>query len=417
MLFSIKPVLVSLGLAVALTCADSSSRKASSNSTQWSDFTFPGITSKPPHSPEVLHKRNYFYVGGQYTPESSGGKQEIMTGQIYVEQLIPAGGPCKKYPLVFLHGAGQTGTNWLNTPDGRMGWASYFLREGYEVFILDQPQRGRSIWELSQGKPLYVSPLETEEQFTAPQHFKYWPQAVFHTQWPGTGLRGDPVFDQFYASQVESQKNMARRCCHGIISSLTLTKTMASILTRNAGAALLNKIGPAILITHSEGGQLGWGIADAVPSKLAGLFALEPGGPPFKDAEGLKYLNSTARGWGLTDIPIGYDPPVATASDIKSVEVPPPAENLTSCYRQVQPAKRLANLAKIPMAMATSQASYHAPYDYCTFEYLKQGGVDVTYFNLTAIGILGNGHLSFLEKNNLAIAKVLADWFKTIEGS
>ena len=43
-----------------------------------------------------------------------------------------------------------------------------------------------------------------EQRFTAPQDFKLWPQAERHTQWPGSGRKGDPFFDQFYASQVAS---------------------------------------------------------------------------------------------------------------------------------------------------------------------------------------------------------------------
>ena len=41
-------------------------------------------------------------------------------------------------------------------------------------------------------------------RFAAPERFNFWPQAHLHTQWPGKGEPGDPVFDQFYASQVPS---------------------------------------------------------------------------------------------------------------------------------------------------------------------------------------------------------------------
>jgi hypothetical protein len=66
-----------------------------------------------------------------------------MTGQIYVEKLTPTlvTKPC---PIIFVAGAGQTGTNFLHTPDGREGWAYYFLSRGYVVYLTDQPERGRS---------------------------------------------------------------------------------------------------------------------------------------------------------------------------------------------------------------------------------------------------------------------------------
>lgn len=84
-------------------------------------------------SPEIFSKREYFYVGGQYVAADPPNNGTIMTGQVYVEHLLPLSGKQQKYPLVFWHGAAQTGTNWLNTPDGREGWASYFLNQGYEV--------------------------------------------------------------------------------------------------------------------------------------------------------------------------------------------------------------------------------------------------------------------------------------------
>lgn len=53
------------------------------------------------------------------------------------------------------------------------------------------------------------------------------------------------------------------------------------------------------------------------------------------------------------------------------------------------------------MFVMTSQASYHATYDYCTVAYWKQAGIkDLTYLDLPELGIKGNGHLVFMEKNS-----------------
>src|SRR5215468_3800650 len=62
-----------------------------------------------------LATRDFFYVGGAYSGE---GSTEVMAGQMYVEVLRPSR-VTKPYPLVFFHGAGQTATNWISTPDGR----------------------------------------------------------------------------------------------------------------------------------------------------------------------------------------------------------------------------------------------------------------------------------------------------------
>ena len=66
-----------------------------------------------------------------------------MVGQMYAEFWIPQTLRCP-YPVVMIHGNWQTGTNFTGTPDGREGWAQYFLRRGYAVYVVDQVARGRS---------------------------------------------------------------------------------------------------------------------------------------------------------------------------------------------------------------------------------------------------------------------------------
>src|SRR6185312_14323431 len=109
------------------------------------------------------------------------------------------------HPIVMIHGGSQTGTNFTGTPDGREGWAQYFLRRGHAVYVVDQVARGRSAhWAQSQGAigPADLSRLE--HRFVAPKRFKRWPQATRHSQWPGRGEPGDAAFDAFYASQFPS---------------------------------------------------------------------------------------------------------------------------------------------------------------------------------------------------------------------
>jgi hypothetical protein len=60
--------------------------------------------------------------------------------------------------------------------------------------------------------------------------------------------------------------------------------------------------------------------------------------------------------------------------------------------------------------IVTAEASYHAPYDHCTSQYLTQAGVTNDFVPLASRGIHGNGHMMMLEKNNLEIAGMIADW-------
>src|SRR5215831_18809209 len=88
----------------------------------------------------VVASREFFYVGGDYAGPPG---EEVMRGQMYVEKLTPRDPRCL-YPVVMFHGMAQTATNWMGTPDGRPGWAEYFARDGYVVYLIDQPARGRS---------------------------------------------------------------------------------------------------------------------------------------------------------------------------------------------------------------------------------------------------------------------------------
>lgn len=337
-------------------------------------------------------QRSFFYVGGTYT--NAPGK-EIMQGQMYVEKLLPRE-VRQPYPLVLIHGAAQTATNWMMTPDGRMGWADYFLNQGYVVYMVDQPARGRSAWhpDVNGKLRMYTAP-QLETLFTAAAQLGKWPQAKLHTQWPGTGRRGDPVFDAFYATQVES------------LASDVETQE----LTQKAGAALLDKIGPAVLLTHSQSGLLGWVIAESRPHLVKGVVAVEPSGPPFHNSAP---NNPKARAWGLTDIPVTYQPSVTSPDQIQTaVQAAPDGEGLIACTLQAEPARKLVNFQKIPVLVTVSESSYHAPYDHCTAAYLRQAGVPVDFIRMQERGLRGNGHMSMLEKNNLQVAEFLHDWVRT----
>ncbi len=363
------------------------------NRTVVSTIALLGVAAAGEAQQRVPAAREYFYAGGKYAGPPGG---EVMAGQMYVEVLRPQR-VTRTYPIVFFHGNWQTATNWMGTPDGRAGWADYFLGHGYAVYLVDQPARGRSAWHASANGPIAgLSIADTEGRFTAPEVNPKWPQAKKHTQWPGDGerkgRRGDPVFDAFFKTQVES------------VASAEETQTMIQA----AGSALLDKIGPAILVTHSQSGAFGWLLADARPKAVKGIVAIEPTGPPFQNAV---VNEDPARPWGITDIPLTYDPPVRAPSDLARVREPAPDRpELTACWKQADPPRRLPNLQGIPIAIVTAEASNHAVYDHCTAKYLVQAGVPNTFLRLEEQGIHGNGHMVMLEKNSDQIAALIEQW-------
>jgi hypothetical protein len=138
------------------------------------------------------------------------------------------------------------------------------------------------------------------------------------------------------------------------------------------------------------------------------IVAAEPSGPPFQDTV---LGQDRARAWGMTDIPITYDPPITDPSQLQiEQQAAPDKPDLARCWEQKAPAHSLVNLRGIPVMLVTSEASYHAVYDHCTARYLTEAGVNTDFVRLEARGIRGNAHMMMLEKNNLAIAGLITGW-------
>jgi len=144
--------------------------------------------------PLVLAKSSYFFVGGKLDPAVEG---TAPVGHIYVEYMIPQR-LRHRTPIVMVHGGSQSGTNFTGTPDGREGWAQYFVRRGYAVYVVDGVGRGRSAnWSDVHGPVSKANMARLTQRFVAPERFNLWPQAHLHTQWPGEGKPGDFAFEQF----------------------------------------------------------------------------------------------------------------------------------------------------------------------------------------------------------------------------
>ncbi|KAF7629687.1 Alpha/Beta hydrolase protein [Aspergillus flavus] len=345
------------------------------------------------YSNAAPHFRDYFYVGGQYVHSNSSGVGSYFHNQMYVEKLSPVRERVQPYPIVFVHGGGQTGTNFLNKPDGSPGWASWFLDHGYVVYLLDRTLTGRSpTWSDDDLGQTAFSAEFISQRFTAVKKYPLWPQAKLHTQWPGTGEMGDPFFDAYYMSTVQS-----------VSDSRVQEETM-----KVAGEKLLDRIGPAIVITHSQGGLYGWSWADSRPDLIKALIQIEPKGPPFREAI---FSKEFSRPWGLTSIPLSYEPPPSNVSSPLTMKnVPAHSPGLLPCIIQHEPARKLLNLARVPILISTGEASYHAQYDHCFIKFLYQAGVPAEHLELGHAGLHGNGHLQFMEMNSDDIAQVLHDW-------
>ncbi len=351
--------------------------------------------------PIWIAKQGNFLVGGAY---DSSHPDQPWVGQMYVQYQIPTE-ITSPTPIVFVHGGAQTGQRWWETPDGREGWAQFFVRRGYPVYVVDQVARGRSgfpyqFWPKMSGQSLPF--IMRRALGTEDGENWLWPQAHLHSQWPGEKAPGDPIFDHNYMGAVPSMD--ARQ-----------PQREMNIAALNA---LFDKIGEGILVVHSQSGAYGWPVVQQRPDHVKALVALEPSGPPVYDVilQGPPdYFADDDQmvPYGLAYTPIEYVPAISDPSELSFEKVEPKSPDFVGCWQQVEPARQLANMAQTPILVVGGEASFYRPYNYCTARYLEQGGLSPDFYDLGDMGIHGNGHSMMLEKNSDEIANLVAEWIES----
>ncbi|KYK57577.1 hypothetical protein DCS_04588 [Drechmeria coniospora] len=396
-----------------------------------------GPFDQPPNG--ASHMRTTFFVNFEmptrHVKESSTG----VVGQMYVEHLQPEH-IIHCFPIVLIHGDWHTGQIWNTKPDGKPGWASFFVLQGYQVYIVDLPPCGRST--LSDGsrmqRAMRLNTLDVgivERNLTAPakQNHEAWPTAHLHNKWPGTGRPGDVFFENYCASLVP----------------LPLKKAERQHVAQVALASLLDRTGKTILVGEGTGATMAWLAADKRPDLVAAVVAAEPAGPPAgtnssQGPDGVRRFSSHIRfepgmrKYGLADIPLTFDPSPNCAPELSPHTFYKDDGQQQTCILQHRcrgliandPAsfhggrwlnggdpRKLVNLQQMRHAIVTAPASSHSTYDWATTEFLKQAGVDALSIKLEQYGIFGNGHLMFLETNSDEVASLISIWigFNTLE--
>ncbi|HYA08108.1 MAG TPA: alpha/beta fold hydrolase, partial [Gaiellaceae bacterium] len=270
------------------------------------------------------------------------------------------------------------------------GWATFLLEEGYAVYVVDRPGHGRSPFHpdvLGPAGGVFTYELVLALFTAAAGGPLAHPTAHLHTQWPGSGGLDDPAVDQFAAGTGPMLADAA----------------VAHALEQARGAALLDAIGPAVLITHSAGGPMGWLTADARPALVQGIVAIEPLGPPFLDNPEL----GLSLPWGLTAAPLAFDPPAAAPEEIGRAVTDTPDGPVTL---QADPPRSLPNLRATPIAVVDAEASLFSHVDGATVAFLRQAGCAVEHLRLADHGVHGNGHLMMLERNNRQALAPILGW-------
>ncbi len=351
-------------------------------------------------APLDIAEWSFFWVGVENITLPGGTSPVVSGKQMYVEYQIPAKVK-HPFPIVLIHGGGGSGLDWMGTVDGRRGWSTMLLEEGYRVYIVDRPGHSRSPFhpDLHGGSPRAQTLESISSQFT-PQRAKVpgrggviAPNAHLHNQWPGTGAIDTPELQQLVASQGGSFGN-----------AMGAIKESQVVVWQKNAAELLDKIGPAIFMTHSAGGPFGFYALEARPKLVKGIVVVEgAGGNAFQ-----------GRGsWGLINLPVEYEPAVKDPSEIKTKRIDPTPEDaklgIGPYVIQEEPAHQLKNWKDCPIAFVTSEASFVLPVPGAV-AYLKQAGVRAEEIRLADHGVHGNGHAMMLEKNNREVLRPILDW-------
>jgi hypothetical protein len=323
----------------------------------------------------ILHVREQgsFAVGGKIVTAPGAYKtfsrepegQTLHADHAYVFYQIPE--HPRKLPMVLWHGFGQFSKTWESTPDGREGYQNIFLRRDFSVYVIDQPRRGNA-GKTTKGVTIAAAP---DEQFWF-NMFRVgaWPNFYSGVQFS----KGSEALNQYFRQMTPD------------------TGPIDIHVNSDAVAALFDKIGDGILVTHSHSGGMGWDAVLKNP-KIRAVAAYEPGSN-FIFPEG--------------EVP----PPVKSKfGDLEAVSVPlSEFMKLTRVpiiiyYGDNIPEQPSGDLGKdqwrIRLAMARKWV-----------EAVNRHGGDATLVHLPEVGVHGNTHFPFSDLNNLEVADLLSAWLK-----
>lgn len=335
-------------------------------------------TGRPP-APLVIQQQGSFAVGGTvvtapgtfdpiaqgaYTPTPDPKGQTLHGDHAYVFYQVPVN--ARRLPLVFWHGHGQSAKTWETTPDGREGFQTLFLRRRFPVYLVDQPRRGRAA-KSTQPLPLTATP--DEQMWFGVFRLGVWPAL-----YPGVQFARDPsALDQFFRQAVPN------------------TGPYDVAANTGAVAALFDKIGPSVLVTHSQSGTLGW--RTAIRSRnVRAVVSFEPGGDfvfPEGEAPAIPFGGRT------------FTPPTIPRSDfVQLTKIP-----IVIYYGDNIPEQPSTNPGQEQWRVFLAVARRWR-------DAVNRHGGDVTVVHLPELGVRGNTHFPMSDLNNVQVADLMSAWLR-----
>ncbi len=313
----------------------------------------------------TIREQGSFAVGGavvknpgRYDPTKLSPDGQTLHGDhAYVFYQVPVA--ARKFPLVLLHGNSQFSKTWETTPDGREGYQNIFLRRGFSVYLVDHPRRGNA------GRSTLPATL------TATPEDQIWFDRFRVGVWPeffsGVQFSGTPETLNQYFRQITPD-----------------TGPFDVQVASDAVAALFDKIGPAVLVSHSQGGGVGW-FSAIKSASIRAIVCYEPGSNfPFPPGEVPLPMPSAGGTLAAVGVPM---------SDFKRITRIP----IVIFYGDNIPEQPVANVGQDQWRVRLAMTRLWV-------QAVNRHGGDAALVCLPEIGIRGNTHFPFSDLNNVEIA-------------
>ena len=311
-----------------------------------------------------IAEQGSFAVGGTVLKDSLGHTYHGDHAYVVYQKPVDA----RKYPLVFAHGVGQFSKTWETTPDGREGFQNIFLRKGFSVYLVDQPRRGNAG---RSTETVTLSPAFDEELWFNRFRVGIWPDYFEGVQFS----RNPEALNQYFRQ---------------------MTPTIGTInfeVYSDAYAALFDKIGPAIFVTHSQGGPVGWQTL-LKTKNIKGIVSYEPGGGiPFPEGQ----VPKEGKVLTLSKKTEGIEVPMDVFMEYTRIPIVvyygdnlPETDERPEIYEWTRRLHLMRQWAKM----------------------LNDLGGDVTVVHLPEAGLHGNTHFPMSDLNNAEVAELMYDWLR-----
>ena len=317
----------------------------------------------------VIQEQGSFAVGGTVIQSpgtfdslnlASGG-QTLHGDHARVFYQVPV--KARQLPLVMWHGFGQSSRSWETTPDGREGYQNIFLRRGFATYLIDQPRRGAA-GRSTVGATINAAP---DEQ----RWFNMFRVGAWPDYFPGVQFsRAPEALEQYFRAMTPD------------------TGPIDMNVNSAAVSALFDKIGPAVLVTHSHSGGMGWLAAMKNP-RIRAVVSYEPGsGFVFPQGELPPPMASSAGPLEPVAIPL--------SEFMKLTRIP-----IVIYYGDNIPTEPVAYPGQDNWRVRLAMARLWA-------DAINRHGGDAKVVHLPEVGIRGNTHFPFSDLNNVQIADLMS---------